>query len=605
LSYIYSTKKPRDVLAGVSSGLKNAVRGVSVGLGGLILQPYVMAKVSGVKGFFTGIGTGCLGLVAASIGGVSVGTYQIVRGLVNTPGALVQAAKKEASWNDEEGKWEYSYNLKEEAEQLAAAADLDAPKKRLTEFSPNGAVKDTAFYDVLGVPTFATEDQLRKAYYKKSLKCHPDKNSSAEAAEEFHLLSEAYQVLSDDEKRDFYNKNGKEGMSKMAPKVEPSVFFNVILGCFLFEPYIGHVKISSFVEGQFNVHSDDAQRERKQWKREVDLAVLLAARLDALVADGVKRYVTCEASAEDGTGMEAIKAEAQKLADTTNGGLLLKAIGYVYSHKARQYSSNFATNAIWKLPEDTVALAKKTKAVTSVARTLYSLHNSKDNAEKEKEKKDQERVKFNQQREKEGLPTLSANGLEVKEGCVVKVVGLTKNTDMNNAVGFVQSFDNSGNGRVKVLFNETQGPKLLNVQNLEVMADTDAKKDAAAEILDNLPLLMDTLWNVSVLDIQSTLNSVCRRVLTDTSVSPEDRYQRAKTLSKVGAIFSAAAKYDNKMSNEEKTKEFQFALQMMHAGATPQDIEIHRQKMGEKPNETPENKSPESKIPKTETPVLD
>merc|ERR1712112_441234 len=110
-------------------------------------------------------------------------------------------------------------------------------------------------------------DQLRKAYYKKSLKCHPDKNSSAEAAEEFHLLSEAYQVLSDDEKRDFYNKNGKEGMSKMAPKVEPSVFFNVILGCFLFEPYIGHVKISSFVEGQFNVHSDDAQRERKQWHR--------------------------------------------------------------------------------------------------------------------------------------------------------------------------------------------------------------------------------------------------------------------------------------------------------------------------------------------------
>ena len=54
-----------------------------------------------------------------------------------------------------------------------------------------------------------------------------------------------------------------------------------------------------------------------------------------------------------------------------------------------------------------MALAKKTKAVTSVARTLYSLHNSKDNAEKEKEKKDQERVKFNQQREKEGLPTLS------------------------------------------------------------------------------------------------------------------------------------------------------------------------------------------------------
>ncbi len=68
------------------------------------------------------------------------------------------------------------------------------------------------YYEILGVPRNATKEEIKKAYRRLALKYHPDRNKSPEAEEKFKEISEAYAVLSDDEKRRLYDMYGHAGI---------------------------------------------------------------------------------------------------------------------------------------------------------------------------------------------------------------------------------------------------------------------------------------------------------------------------------------------------------------------------------------------------------
>ncbi len=68
------------------------------------------------------------------------------------------------------------------------------------------------YYEVLGVPRTASKAEIKKAYRKLALKFHPDRNKEPDAAEKFKEISEAYAILSDDEKRAQYDQFGHAGI---------------------------------------------------------------------------------------------------------------------------------------------------------------------------------------------------------------------------------------------------------------------------------------------------------------------------------------------------------------------------------------------------------
>ena len=69
------------------------------------------------------------------------------------------------------------------------------------------------YYEVLGVDRSASADDIKRSYRRLAMKYHPDRNpGDAEAEASFKEASEAYEVLSDDDRRQRYDQFGHEGL---------------------------------------------------------------------------------------------------------------------------------------------------------------------------------------------------------------------------------------------------------------------------------------------------------------------------------------------------------------------------------------------------------
>ncbi|MDR2094267.1 MAG: molecular chaperone DnaJ [Treponema sp.] len=102
------------------------------------------------------------------------------------------------------------------------------------------------YYDVLGVQKGASKDEIKKAYRKLAIQCHPDKNpGNKEAEERFKEATEAYEILADDQKRSAYDQFGFAGVEGMGGRSQDfsQTFrgFEDIFGDFpgIFETFFG------------------------------------------------------------------------------------------------------------------------------------------------------------------------------------------------------------------------------------------------------------------------------------------------------------------------------------------------------------------------------
>ncbi len=166
------------------------------------------------------------------------------------------------------------------------------------------------YYEVLGVAKTATAEEIKKAYRKKAIQYHPDKNpGDKEAEEKFKEAAEAYEVLSDPQKRQRYDQFGFAGMSGAGGFSGGDFSMQDIFSQFgdLFESWgMGGGNFSSFFGG-------GSSRGGQRVRRGTDLRVKVRLTLEE-IATGVekkikvKKLVECKhcqgTGSADGSGGE-------------------------------------------------------------------------------------------------------------------------------------------------------------------------------------------------------------------------------------------------------------------------------------------------------------
>jgi molecular chaperone DnaJ len=149
------------------------------------------------------------------------------------------------------------------------------------------------YYEVLGVARGASDDDIKKAYRRLALQYHPDRNQAPEATERFKEATEAYQVLSDAEKRNMYDRYGHAAFERAGGP-----------GTVDFSNFVG-LSIEDLFESFFGSPGQRGARQRVQ--RGQDLRYDLHLTLEEAVF-GTSKEITLTKNATckrcEGNGME-------------------------------------------------------------------------------------------------------------------------------------------------------------------------------------------------------------------------------------------------------------------------------------------------------------
>ncbi|KAL9618203.1 MAG: hypothetical protein Q9160_007037 [Pyrenula sp. 1 TL-2023] len=442
-------------------------------------------------------------------------------------------------------------------------------------------VADTTYYDALGVPTNASDLDIKKAYRKLAITTHPDKNPNDETAHaRFQSIGEAYQVLSNKDLRAAYDKYGKEQAVPSAGFEDPAEFFGMIFGGDAFVDLIGEISLMKDLS-----HAMEISAEQEKEELEEEIAQSAEEKLNihdektkegqpppATEADSAAKSsegsapppYTSEANSTSNLNVPAAEQSGGSGASTPRRRLGQQAIMDKSEEEARMEAAGLTSEEkeLRKKEKKKGGLTKeqrekleayekerrerREKRVDDLAKKLVdriSLWTETDKG-KDVTKAFQDKIQLeveNLKMESFGLEILHAVGATY----VQKATSFLKSQKFLGISGFFSRLKDKG-----TLAKETWTTistaidaqmTMEEMAKLEEKGGEDWTDEKKAEFERKVTgKILAAAWRGSKFEIQSVLREVCDRVLNDKTVRMEKRVERAHGLILAGTIYSKA-----------------------------------------------------------------
>lgn len=466
-----------------SSRPKDALAGIGSGLkmAGMGLASgaatLVASPVIGAQN--NGVGGFFSGLATGLVGAVGFSAAGAVVGVAQVARGFantpeaINKRKLGHIWDAEQGRWVRDTCDLRKELAQVLAEESDDESSDEAEVSVSSTVVDTEYYDRLHVLCTASPGEIKKAYYKEALKTHPDKNKNDPNAHE--KFQELSRVYQVLSDPSLRSRYDKCGKSGVEGEAMPTIDPMIFFGLLF-----GSEQFDKYIGKMYLARQID--RMFKELSKET--------------ADGIPKNAICDGTEQTAEEQHAAMQRKDEKMKRTQHRREVKLAGFLRERVDR-----------WVIHRDEVGFMKE---MSLEAEELV-------------------KASF-------GTQILRTLGL-IYEGCGQRFLSNAAERTLQN----MQEGARHAGDRMRLVGSIAKSAVAAKrVADHAMKAredDPDLEMKTLASLEDSLPIFLQTAWEMSALDVESTGRIVCEKLLKDVSVPWQIRFRRAGALQRLGRIF--------------------------------------------------------------------